>query len=910
MGEGSVSIRGMKFTKDQALAVSNIEGNLAIRAGAGSGKTRVLTERYVEILLAPPSKGGLMGDPSALEKIVAITFTKKAAAEMKDRIRERLEELLEDESLEEGRRKWIISLLDNLTYARISTMHSFCSDILRSNLFELGLKGNFRIVEGLELERIKEEAITSTLERVLAQEDHHLLKELKLISYLYGKSGFFRILNELLDDRGELKGFINKVDLEGVDGIKAKFDNLVDKLHIKSIGDYLQGDKVIAYIKELKEFEAVQESEGVTIVKEALRIFEEMSDLDEGDYNRELIDNHYQLIECFYDFDNEKEIGIYRKMKAGNWGNGNSDKSKVNKIYKALRDSIIAVLPTVKIGYKKKVLLKGFDDSWAIELLLALIKVYQQVLRNFKEIKRKGLYFDYFDLEERVIEAFNNNYELLQSLREEISFVMVDEFQDTNQTQWDIIRPLITDDDKFSNLVEGKLFIVGDPKQSIYGFRRADVRIFNKVIDKIVDDSKEDSLINLRQNFRSNKEIIDFINYIFPRIFGADHNLYDVDYQSLTFGRDITYKDRIDGDPDSHIEVLLTEDDKQLEGEDNKRREGQIIAQKIEWLVKQSEKMIVGEERLRKVEYGDIALLMRARTNLKLYEEALEEKGIPYTTVKGKGFYQRQEVYDIYLALRSLANKGDKLSAFGLLRSPLFALSDDQLFAYMRRVEESGRNLLDLVSADYPKIKQLFAHWEELRRCSSLDKLIDRIISDCGGYASYLGGAKGSQRISNFDKLIDFAAEFSYRNGNNLYKFLKELELLMEEETDEGEGEDLSADAGRVKLMTIHASKGKEFPVVFLVDLNNRGVSPGGSLLAGEVEGEEQLGLSYFGPDFEKNKTSSYGIIKDNLTLEEEMEGKRVFYVGVTRTEDMLFLSSRISPSKKDKVKFYVVLNG
>jgi len=186
MTKEAIEVRGMKFTPDQARAVKTLDQNLTINAGAGSGKTRVLTERYLDILLTPQSQGGLMYKEDALDRIVAITFTKKAAAEMKDRIRERLTEYLANNLIDskenQEERDWVFKLLDNLSKAKISTIHSFCSDIIRNNLFELGIKADFSIMEGLEEKELQDEAISTVLEEIINEPEDRLYKELEEVT--------------------------------------------------------------------------------------------------------------------------------------------------------------------------------------------------------------------------------------------------------------------------------------------------------------------------------------------------------------------------------------------------------------------------------------------------------------------------------------------------------------------------------------------------------------------------------------------------------------------------------------------------------------------------------------------------------------------------------------------------------
>jgi len=899
MTKEAIEIRGMKFTPDQARAVKTLDQNLTINAGAGSGKTRVLTERYLEILLTSQEQGGLMYKEDALDRIVAITFTKKAAAEMKDRIRERLTEYLVNNLIDskenQEERDWVFKLLDNLSKAKISTIHSFCSDIIRNNLFELGIKADFSIMEGLEEKELQDEAISTVLEEIINEPEDRLYKELEEVTYLYGKRKLFKMLKEMLDNREGIENFLAENKSKDLHKV---INKTVYDQNLKGIGDYLNDQELNEVMKELEGFISKNESRGVKVIKGILNDYPELisalnlyRESGKQEAENELLNLHFKFLNYFYDFDKDKEVKIGRAMVAADWEGGNEVKKAAYRNFETIKEIIFDKVPTVK---DKPLII---SDERPAEILEILLRLHKQVAKRYEDLKEREGYLDYLDLEKRVVSAFSNNYDLVERLRKQIDFIMVDEFQDTNQTQWDIIRPLVTQDNDYKQLEEGKLFIVGDPKQSIYGFRRADVRIFNEVTRQITDNNIDnEKLVKLKKNFRSNKEIIDFINYLFSDIFPRDDeeaNDYDVKYQDLTFGRNNKYEAKVDRDPDSHIELLLTQyfnDDEYSSAE----YEAELIANKIEWLVEESDKQIFKGDSLNSVDYGDIAILMRSRTRLKDYEEALEKSNIPYRTVQGKGFYQRQEIYDIYLVLKALIYPENEINTFGLFRSPLFALSDDQLFKLMIGNVDDDSSLLERIFTNHPQIKAKFDKWQRLKEEISIDRLVDTILTDCGAYMTYLAGTSGEQRLANFKKLIEAAASFTQDQGNNLYLFLERLASLMEEEDKEGDGE-VEVEAGNyVRLMTVHASKGKEFPVVFLADLNNAGNSRLGDLVCDEVNGREQVGFTYYNEVLERDKTSSYGIIKDNLLLKDKMEGKRVFYVAATRTEEMLFLSGDV----------------
>ncbi|MBM7556790.1 UvrD-helicase domain-containing protein [Halanaerobacter jeridensis] len=892
MGE---EIRGLELTTAQVQAVKTLDQNLAITAGAGSGKTRVLTERYIEILLTELEDESKSAK-EVLETIVAITFTKKAASEMKERIRERLEEYLTDNfnSLSAKRKKDIINILDNLSHAKISTIHSFCKSILKDNLFEIGLTTDFEIVEGIHKDNLLRETVIAVIDEIRADESHQLYDILWDLTYRYGKKDLIVVLMELLEQRQEIARI--KKELEDK-SLADKFNQLLRDVPLKQLQRYAVQEEFQKKVKQLADFEVKEQSLGTSIAKKvaeiAEKIIKEISKTNSSSQD-ELLELHFELLDCFYDSEaDEKRKSIYSDMSASDWVGGNDVKLAANQIFKDLFE----LLP----GTGSKALMS--EEESKINFSQQILKLYQPVVDKYQELKKKQGYFDFVDLEQEVIDNFNNNYQLVEELRNEIDFMLVDEFQDTNQMQWDIIRPLVTIDKDFTKLAADKLFIVGDPKQSIYGFRRADIRIFKEVMQQI-EATNSEGRIELSKNFRSNQAIIDFTNHVFSDVFAVTHQEaaeYDVVKQDLSFGREVKYQDEISRHPDSHIETLLTEynrNDEYSKGE----YEAQQIAEKIEWLVKDSDKKIFKNGELQAVDYGDIAILMTARTRLKDYEQGLEKAGIDYITVAGKGYYQRQEIYDLYLALKALLNPKNDALIFGLFRSPLFGFSDEQLFRMMRQKEAS---LLAEIFNKQPSSKAQFEKWQQLKNEVSIDQLIETILSDCGAYASYLSGIDGKQKIANFEKLIEEAAQFSNNEGNNLHSFVGQLEELMEQEEKEGSKELETEDQEAVQLMTVYAAKGKEFPVVFLADLNNAGNPQTGNIICEEVAGQEQIGVKYYTEDFKREETSSYQMLKQERGAKEEFESKRVFYVGVTRAEEMLFLSASVHVNSDDEINWH-----
>ena len=463
---------------------------------------------------------------------------------------------------------------------------------------------------------------------------------------------------------------------------------------------------------------------------------------------------------------------------------------------------------------------------------------------------------------------------------------MVDEYQDTNELQYDLVM-LLT-----NKLKDAKLFIVGDPKQSIYGFRGADVRVFKKTQQKLTEAGGED--IPLKENFRSLHNVIEFVNYFFDGLMGnGDESDFEVPYESLIKARGTS--------TNGAVQMLLGKQG------DETANEYALIAQHIKSMRIRKESVSVrgenGEESERPIEYGDIAILIRSRRHLPDIEHALLETDIPYLTTGGIGFYQRQEIYDIWNYLNFLdAPEKKQTSLVGVLRSPAFGISDTELYEIS---QQRGAGFWDKVQA-YPAssdnlksaINILKKHIQIAHRMS-VNQLILTIVNETGMIGTLQTGKQGRQRWANYQKLLELARNLDGdENTRVLPDFIEFLDILITEEPREGQAP-IDADSGAVQIMTIHAAKGLQFPVVILPCLDRGGQSDREPFID-EIFG---IGFSPLNPDKDYRKTEPRIVshMKDRSREKENAERKRLFYVGATRARDRLILSGTLSNTGKPR---------
>ena len=457
---------------------------------------------------------------------------------------------------------------------------------------------------------------------------------------------------------------------------------------------------------------------------------------------------------------------------------------------------------------------------------------------------------------------------------------MVDEYQDTNELQYELVM-LLTNKLKCANL-----FIVGDPKQSIYAFRGADVRVFEKTRQKIVENGGLS--ISLKENFRSLRGLIGFTNYFFGHLMGdGSENEFEVPYESLIKARKVN--------ANGGIEILLGRK------ADEAVNEFAFIARSIKNMKRNGDTVWVrgenGAEVERPIEYGDIAILIRSRTHLPEIEHALLETGIPYLTTGGIGFYQRQEIYDIWNYLNFLNAPPENHAALAaVLRGPAFGISDTELYEISLQTGESfwDRAQQNQTSSEHLRnvIDTLKKHIEIAQR-TSVNQLIVTIVNQTGLIGTLKTGKQGEQRWANYQKLLELARNFDGdENTQILPDFIEFLDTLITEEPREGQAPVETSDKA-VQIMTIHAAKGKEFPIVILPCLNRKGQTDSEPFI------DETLGIG-FSPlkpndGYRKTEPSIIAHMKNRSSEKEIAEKKRLFYVGTTRAEDRLILSGTLS---------------
>lgn len=813
--------------KEAALARGR---DVVVTAGAGSGKTNTLVARYASLL----------AEGIDLRRVVAITFSEKAAREMRSRIRRTLGSLVNSAASEDERQFWV-ELNSKMDSARISTIHSLCAEILRAHPVEAVVDPKFEVVEESLTTALRAQVVEDTLATLVG------LPQYGALFAIFDTRTLSNLFAYLLDRRLEAR--------EGLES-SPEFDQII----CRELTGLLKTPELTEPLAELRSMrgKALTADAGDAI---AQRI-EELLDLWQSAENALAGGDYLAAVEHLFKARREKMNLV-----------GGPRTSSAKESLAFLRSQYDVLLNPICGGAKSREEPPSREGEDQFKQALALIKPAFDLLENAYRTgldQLGGLDFD--DLEFKAAQLLNRA-DLRELWQAQIDAVLVDEFQDTNQRQRNIVEALAG--------TSGHLFIVGDAKQSIYRFRRADVTVFRAIRQSIA--ARGGLPVDLNETFRAHAPLLAGMNDLLREVMG-DREMpsrpYFEPFAPLVATRD---KSR-EGMKSPHLEFILGYGEGADEGRISAARG---LATRLQQLKKEGQIKT----------WDDVTLLFRASTGFPPYENALEEAGIPFVTVAGQGFYDRPEIRDLLNILRALADPTDDLCMAGLLRSPAFGLTDAALY----QLRWQGKDPCHYWEALQDDVTSLFEEDAQrakraLRILTELFPLVDRVpvaellkrLVDATDYRSILAieDISGGGRLwRNLDKLIEDARA----SGRvNVRDFLEYLTVINDAGAREGEA---PAEAlGAVRLMTIHKSKGLEFPVVVLADASR--ASRGGRDAAYLQQG---LGLSFkLDPE-----PVLYRLAKILEKRQLDAEEHRVLYVALTRAQEKLIINGHVTGNKE-----------
>ena len=837
---GSMEIPDLDQRKQ---AVTETGRNVVLVAGAGTGKTTILVKRIAEIVL---------GQGIPLTQVVALTFTEKAAAEMKIRLGQKLAQLhgflsAKRRGKEDGEaadlcgrhglspddlRARIEAAREVLQQAQIGTIHSFCAHLLRLYPLEAGVSPGFQVDEGAAFEEFLNRKWGEWIESEL------------------------RLGNPREAEWREILGLIRLEDLGRVARALSDFEipfpardwelGEEERLAVR-LGEFaVRLQTLVARLKQVKS---------VTLLEKLERLGEIARMIREGDPEKAQAASEFtssggttKPSTKWSEEDQELATGLY--------GEG-MELIQVNPRAAGLVFRLL--LPFVR-SFREEYLAEGWVN------FSGLLFLARDLLFRHPEVRRE--------------------------LKQKFQAILVDEFQDTDPIQYEIILLLA---EKLEGraaswdgleLEPGKLFIVGDPKQAIYTFRRADIEAYEEVLGRVLRQAGVP--LDLFTNFRSHPGITDFINRVFDG--GARPGLGLIEaragvqpaYHAIRPSRKQEF-------PSQKVEIILVDNPGGgLSADEARRGEAELM---VRWIRETVGETLPDPERgPRKAGYSDIALLLRSFTPVSIYLEAFKEAGIPYVIQGEKTFFSAQEVLDFHNLLKAVADPHDQLALVGVLRSPLGGLDDREICELQRR---SGLSYLEPLPSGPPGLASLFRSLRELNVLSRqlfLPEIIDQVFARTYIREVTVAGRLGEQKLANLEKIRAWAAEMALPGGlpfgPGLSDFVRTLEKSRRELKEEGESPLADETVEAVRVISIHKAKGLEFPFVILADLHRlpRGVEEDRPVRA-DRRGLS-LGLSLPGV----KSLSAIELMKKEEVRKEEEE-KRVLYVALTRARERLLLT-------------------
>ncbi len=850
----------MKMTDEQRAAIESRARLICVDAAAGSGKTRILVERIVHLL---------EHDGMRLDEIVAFTFMEKAAAEMKARLRARFRErALDPDASPEEANRWR-DFERGVDGARVSTIHGFCMAVLRENALRLGADPDAAMLGDGEGDLLAQQAVTETLHTLLHEGDPHAIR----LVVEQGSSAAGQALREVLRRRTVFRDVCAALPMEDPAALLAEWKRRCADEFNRRMLDLRRSWTLHGLLARLRGLDGF--CEAPTEAREARRIRarDVLAAIASGTADER---GTRLMLESLLESDG-------RRANKGPW----NDEDAYKKAEKALKE--------VKSFAEKALMpLEGKDpqtDPDAAELAVSFAVVARRVIDAHDAAKRAMNAMDFDDLIDRTRTALRDNPALCARVAGGIRFLLVDEFQDTDRVQFAIAESLET--------CPGgpALFVVGDPKQSIYLFRGAEVALFRDVRTRAGEDA-----LPLSKNFRSLPDVLGFVNNLFLR---SGLLVAVEDYKGIGTNRTAL------GDM-PRIEVFVPRpgaDDKALKAEEQAQAEADYLARRVRAMVESALPLCVGDaDKPRNAGYGDIAVLFRKSTHMHVYEEALRLAGIPYCRAAGEGFYERQEIMDVLHLLKAVTDCWNEPVLLAFLRSPMAGLNDDEIVRLRMAGGVARIFNSDEVPPAFPRpdklaaVRQLLVY---LRGIAELPcgALLRRALEMTRFESVLMGQYQGLQKVSNLRKLVAAADSFARRAPAGLRGFVQYLDDLRSGTAREGDA-NLQAEGGdAVVLLTVHKAKGLEFPVVFAADTG--GVRGGHSTY---VKMHAALGLALNPEDDEGEKApcAMSLAVKDRNAREEEAEEARTLYVALTRARDYLVL---MGPSEPKPASWFGVID-
>ena len=889
-----------KWTEEQFKAIETRRCNLLIAAAAGSGKTAVLVERIIRIITNEES-------PVDIDRLLVVTFTSAAASEMRERIASAITKALEKSPNSKNLQKQ----LTLLSRANITTMHSFCLDVIKNNFHIIDLDPAFRILDETEGMLLRSEVLEELFEDKYENDDKDFLdlveaysdsksddklKDIVLDLYKFSMSGPWP--QKWLRDKSEEFNISTIEDLDKSSWMKVFIENLVIELQ----GLISMEEKALELCEETSGLEPYIDTfrDDITMLQ---MIYEHLGAGVVEIYNR-LSSASFSKLKTVRKA-NVSDENVQSRVKAIR----DDVKKKINK----LRDEIFSMTPDE--------MLHSVKSSYPyMKTLSNLVIEFQDKFSNAK--KERGA-LDFNDLEHLCLKILTSeNSGVADNFKEYFDEVLVDEYQDSNAVQEAIIDLVSR---KYSD--DPNVFMVGDVKQSIYRFRQAKPELFLEKYNTYSKEQGKNIKIQLYKNFRSRDEVIKGVNYIFKEIMSrVVGELEYTDEEALNLGASYSKAEDdnyvVGGKIELNILDKSTEVEEEILIEEEEdlgaiNLEARIVANRIKELLSNKDGKVFkvldkGTGEYRPVTYKDIVILLRATKNWsEVFLDELGAEGIPVYADTGSGYFESIEIRTIMSLLKVIDNPMQDIPLIAVLRSPIMSFSAEDL-TNIRLVDKDKyfyENIVSISNEEFDCEKELIEKcniflerlnvWRKKSIYTPIDEFIWYLYTDTA-YYGYVGAMpNGVLRQANLRILFQRAKQYEQTSFKGLFNFINFINKLRKSSGDMGSAKVLGEYEDVVRIMSIHKSKGLEFPVVFvcgsgkqfnLMDLNNN------------ILYHEELG---FGPELvDLDKRVSYPTlpkeaIKQRIRFETLSEEVRILYVAFTRAKEKLIITGAVNGLEK-----------
>ena len=932
---------GVSWTTEQQQVIDLRNRNILVSAAAGSGKTAVLVERIVKIITDK-------NHPVDIDHLLIVTFTNAAAAEMRERIGNAIEKALDEQPGNEH----LLRQLTLIHNAQITTIDSFCLYVVRNHFHEINLEPNFRIGDEGELKLLREDVLGRVLEQNYEEPSEAFsdfvegyasgrtdaaLNEMILQLYEFSRS--YPWPEKWLDSFVGIYRIENREELDRAEWLAPLTQNI--RFVLKDCEQLLKQALAIT-----------QQDDGPDMYEKAVQ-----SDLEKYE--------GLSRLTSFCELSGALSDIKYDRLASSRGFEGDPDKLELVKSLREQAKDVVKKLCKQYFFCSPEMMIEQLERTEP--MLEEVVRLTKQFADEFAAAKRRKNLVDFHDVEHFALqilvdEETEKAKKTAEEFRDTFEEIMIDEYQDSNEVQETLLRSISREERG-----ENNIFMVGDVKQSIYRFRLARPELFMKKYDSYSLEESTTQRIDLHKNFRSREEVLTCTNDIFYKImvrslgnveYDAEAALYPgASYPAIgmkkTAGKEETAEEQTKQNiADFTPEILLAGSNDELledtELSDKKTLEAKIVAEEIRHLMKTQPVTDKATGELRAARYSDIVILLRSLSGwADSLVEVLNGNGIPAHTVSSTGYFSTVEVQTVLSMLRLLDNPRQDIPMAAVLRSPMAGLTDEEL-AVLRLedgsvpfheavlelaeglYEEDGQKEIsdseadseadqkqgrnadgkkedDIETTAHRKLLKFYKKYRQLRQLvpdTPIHELIEIILRETG-YGHYVAAMPaGSRRTANLNMLLEKAAAYEKTSYKGLFHFVRYIDELQKYDVDFGEADMVGENEDVVRIMSIHKSKGLEFPIVIVSGMGknfNKQDTRSKMVLHPELG----IGLDYMdGKKRIKSPTIAKKAIAKQIELENLGEELRVLYVALTRAKDKLILTGTLKDAA-EKVEFY-----